>query len=114
MKAVTPYWKVAEVIGLAFFITVLEHVVTTVLAYSLDNVLATPSLMLLIPQYSMENSLHLFASAMNVFTIWFLAVVSIGLSHLFQRDLPKVLVLVFSLWLLWTAVLIFGSASLRG
>ena len=114
MKAAAPYWKVAEVIGLALFITVLEHIVTTVLAVTMDNVFASPSLMLLVTGFSAQNSLHLLAAAMNIFTIWYLAVISIGLSRLFQRDLPKVLVLVFSLWLLWTAVLIFGTASLRG
>jgi hypothetical protein len=50
----------------------------------------------------------------NVFTFWTLGVTSIGLSRLFQKDLPKVLVLVFALWILWTLFKVFGLTALRG
>jgi hypothetical protein len=52
-------------------------------------------------------------SKMNVFTFWVLAVTSIGLSKLFRRDLPKVLVLVVVLWILWTVITVFTGCGAR-
>jgi hypothetical protein len=113
MKAVVPYWKVVEVVGLAFIITVMESIVTTILAIALDRVFAAPGLGLLISDFSMSNKWHMFAATMNIFTFWNLAVVSVGLSKVFQKDFPKVLVLVFAIWLIWTVAMVFGLGSLR-
>jgi membrane associated rhomboid family serine protease len=41
-----------------------------------------------------------------VFTFWELSVLSLGLSSLFQRDFPKVFVLVFAIWILWSAFML--------
>jgi hypothetical protein len=114
MKATSPYMKVVEVVGLTFFIATLESVVTTILAIGMNTMFASPSLALLISDFSVENRMHLLAASMNVFTFWTLAVTSIGLARLFQKDLPKVLVLVFALWILWTLFKVFGLTALRG
>jgi hypothetical protein len=114
MKAVVPYWKVVEVVGLAFIITVMESIVTTILAIGLDRIFASPGLGLLISNFSMDNKWHMLAAAVNVFTFWNLAVVGVGLSKLFQKDYPKVLVLIFAIWAIWTIVMIFGLGALRG
>lgn len=113
MKVVAPYWKVVEVVGLAFIITALESIVTTILAIALDRVFASPSLALLISDFSMNNKWHLIAAAINIFTFWNLTVVSVGLSKIFRKDFPKVLVLVLAIWAIWTVVMIFGIGSLR-
>ena len=114
MKATSPYMKVVEVVGLTFFIATLESVVTTILCIGMNSIFASPSLALLISDFSIENKMHLLAASMNVFTFWTLAVTSIGLARLFQKDVPKVLVLVFALWILWTLFKVFGLTALRG
>jgi hypothetical protein len=113
MKATAPYMKVVEVVGLTFFIVTIESVVTTILSIGMNSIFASPSLALLISDFSIENKMHLLASSMNVFTFWTLTVTSIGLARLFQKDLPKVLVLVFALWILWILFTIFGLGALR-
>ncbi|HUI64653.1 MAG TPA: YIP1 family protein [Bacteroidota bacterium] len=113
MKATAPYMKVAEVVGLTFFIGVIESIVTTMLSIGLNNAFASPSLALTISDFSIDNKMHLLAASMNVFTFWSLAVISIGLSRLFQKDFPKVAVLVFALWLLWTLFAVFVLTMLR-
>jgi hypothetical protein len=113
MKATAPYMKVVEVVGLTFFIVTIESVVTTILSIGMNSIFASPSLGLLISDFSIENKMHLLASSMNVFTFWTLTVTSIGLARLFQKDLPKVLVLVFALWILWILFTIFGLGALR-
>ena len=67
-----------------------------------------------IGKVSAMNPWHMFAMSMDVFTFWTLAIIGVGLSKLFQRDFPKVLVLVVAVWLIWTVAMVFGMAALRG
>ncbi len=98
MKAKAPFMKVVEVVGLVFFIGILESIVTTIMAVGLENLHASPSRALaVLGNFSTDNKLHLLLSKVNVFTIWSLVVTSIGLGHLFRRDVPKVMALVFAL-----------------
>ena len=70
--------------------------------FVMDSITATPSLGAFVSDFDHSNKLHSALAKMNIFTFWDLSVVSIGLSRLFQRDLPKVLVIVFALWIVWT------------
>ena len=114
MKATAPYMKVVEVVGLTFLISSIESIVTTILSIGMNSIFASPSLALLVSDFSIENKMHLLAASMNVFSFWSLTVTSIGLARLFQKDLPKVLVLVFALWLIWILFTVFGLTALRG
>jgi hypothetical protein len=102
MNASAPYMKVVEVAGLTFFISIIETIVTTMMQYGLDSLFAGPHLAAFVSNFDMTNKLHMALAKVNLFTIWDLTVVSIGLSKLFQRHLPKVLVLVFALWIIWS------------
>jgi hypothetical protein len=106
MSATAPYMKVVEVVGLTLFIGTLEVVVTTLLMYAMDSIHASPGLGLLVKDFDLTNKIHLALSKVNIFTLWSLVVTGIGLSKLFRRDLPKVLVLVFALWILYSVVTI--------
>jgi hypothetical protein len=103
MRSNAPYMKVIEVVGLTFLIGTLEYIVTTSLMIAMDSLHATPSLGAFVANFDTQNKLHLALSKINVFTFWSLGVTGIGLSKLFQRDLPKVLVLIFALWIIWSA-----------
>ncbi len=112
MKAQAPYMKVVEVIGLVLFIGILESIVTTIMSVGLENLHATPSLGLaVLSDFSTDNKLHMLLSKVNVFTIWSLIVTSIGLGHLFRRDVPKVMALVFALWVLWIVFALLTGIS---
>ena len=102
MKGTAPFMKVVEVVGLTFFISIAESIVTTILMFVMDSITATPSLGAFVSNFDFTNKLHMALSKVNIFTFWDLSVVSIGLSRLFRRDLPKVLVIVFALWIIWT------------
>ena len=103
MQGNAPYMKVVEVIGLTLLIAAVESIVTTVMAIGLDSLHAGPNLAIFVQNFDFANKVHMALAKVNIFTIWSLIVTSIGLSKIFQRDLPKVLVLVFSLWILWSA-----------
>jgi len=114
MKVSVPFMKVAEVVGLTLLIVSLESIVTLILQIGMNSLFASPSLAIFISNFSVDNTMHALAAKANIFTIWELVVVSIGLARLFMKDMPKVLVLVFALWVLWTVVTVFGGAALRG
>ncbi len=109
MKAQSPFMKVVEVVGLTFLIGALEQIVTTVLMFLFDSIFASPSLALFVSDFDIENKLHVILSKINIFTFWSMAVVSIGLSKLFQRDFPKVFVLVLVLWVIWVVISVFAG-----
>jgi hypothetical protein len=111
MSATAPYMKVVEVIGLTFFISTLEVIVTTLMLIAFDRITATPSLGFFISDFDVTNKVHLLLSKVNIFTFWILAVTSVGLSKVFQRDLAKVAVLVVVLWILWTVVTVFAGCG---
>ncbi len=107
MSATAPYMKVVEVVGLTFLIGALEVIVTTLLMYAMDSIHASPGLGLLVKDFDITNKVHLALSKVNIFTLWSLIITGIGLSKLLRRDLPKVLVLVFALWVLYSVITIF-------
>lgn len=111
MKATAPYAKVLEVVGLTFFIGTLEQIVTTLLMIAMDSIHATPSLGIFVSDFDTENKLHVGMAKINAFTFWNLSVLSVGLGRLFQRDVPKVLVLVFAVWILWSLVTLFTGVQ---
>lgn len=115
MKADAPYMKIVEVVGLTLFIGALQAIVTVITKIVTDNYNATPSLMLaVLGQFSPENKLHIALSKVDLFEIWSLIVTSIGLSRLFRRDLAKVMVLVFALWILWVVLLVITGWRIGG
>jgi len=112
MKAQAPYMKVVEVVGLTMLIGTLEVLVSNIMVFATTSITASPSLGFFVSDFDLENKVHVALSKVNVFTFWELIVTSIGLSKLFRRDLPKVLVLVFVLWLLFTAVTVLTGIRL--
>ena len=109
MNSHAPFTKVVEVVGITFFVNCGEGIVTGLLMYTLNSITASPSLALFVPHFDPNNSMHLALSLANPFRVWDLSILSIGLSRLFQRDLPKVLVIVFTLWIVWsTATILVG------
>ena len=102
------YMKVVEVVGLALVIDTLDLVVRTILAVATGSLFVTLGPSLFVANLNPENRYHLFLSTMNAFTFWKLWVLGVGLSALYQRDLPKVLVLIAAIWVLWTILSFFG------
>jgi hypothetical protein len=113
MLASAPYMKVVEIVGLTYLVWSLESAAGTILMLVTDSIYATPSLALLVlPEFDTGNIFHIALARVNFFTFWILYLTSTGLSVLFQRDFPKVLVLILALWFLWTLVLLFIGVDL--
>jgi len=111
MNARAPYMKVIEIVSLSLMVFLVEFVVTVFLIISFHSLHATPSAALFLHDFDFSNKYHIALARINPFTIWYLAVLSLGLSKLFDRDFPKVFVLVVALWLLWSLMTLFGESG---
>jgi hypothetical protein len=112
MRSASPFMKVVEVIGLTLLISSLEVLVTNIMIFATGSLTASPSLAMVVTDFDFQNKGHAALAKVNIFTFWILAVTSIGLSRLFRRDLPKVLVLVVVLWLLFSVVTVLAGLRL--
>lgn len=101
MAREAPFMIVVTVVSLALLIASVERIVTALIMVATDSIFATPSLALLFLDSPMTPGFAL-ASRFNLFTIWEIYIVALGLAWLFDREISKVFVLVGSLWLIWT------------
>ncbi len=108
MGGTAPYMKVIEVLGLALVVDMLDVVVKTFLAIRTGSLFVTLGPSLLVEHLNPENRFHLFLTTVNIFTFWKFWIVGIGLATLYERDMPKVLVLILAIWVLWSILSFFG------
>ncbi len=106
MHAFAPYMKVVEVVGLASLISVIELCVSTGLILATGTLTITPTAAALFPSVAQDSLLYALLLKANPFSVWLVIVTSIGLGRLFSRDVPKVIVLILSLWILWTVAML--------
>jgi len=101
-----PYMKAVEVVGLANMISVLDVIVRTLLIVGLGNLYASPGPVLLVKQFDPQNPVHSVLGAVNVMTLWLLAVRAIGLARLSGASFAKAAVWVFGIWAAYTGFII--------
>ena len=106
MHAFAPYMKVVEVVGLASLISVIELCVSTGLILATGTLTITPTAAALFPSMAQDSLLYALLLKANPFSVWLVIVTSVGLARLFARDVPKVIVLILSLWILWTVAML--------
>ena len=107
------YMKAVEIVGLCNMILVLETIVRTLLIVGLGNLYAAPGLVLLVNQFDPQNTWHKVLAAVNVMTLWVLAVRGIGLARLSGASLAKSIVWVFAIWAAYTGFFIGIGALMQ-
>jgi hypothetical protein len=108
-----PYMKAVEVVGLANMVTVLDVIVRTLLIVGLGNLYASPGPVLLVKQFDPQNTVHTVLGAVNVITLWLLAVRAIGLARLSGASFAKAAVWVFGIWAAYTGSFIGLGALMQ-
>jgi hypothetical protein len=102
-KSAAAYGKVVEIVGLSMYVSVLGSIITLLLVVAMGSLYATPSLALAVSHFDPADKLDKLLSAINVVTLWFLAVIAVGLGKLFSVTTAKAITAVGVLWVLWTA-----------
>jgi hypothetical protein len=100
------YGKALEVSGLAIMISLLGAIVAMLLIVKFERLTATPGLGFVISDFDATRKSHWFAGAANVFSIWQVCVLAVGLSRLAGVRFTKAALLVFVYWILQETILI--------
>lgn len=110
-KSPVAYMKAVETAGLAGMITVLGGIIGMLLAVGMGSMMATPSPALFIGDFDPSNKVHLSLASLNVITLWYVAVLSVGLSRLSGASFAKSAAWLYGLWLLLrVGAVLLGSA----
>jgi hypothetical protein len=109
-----PFMKVVEVVGLSQMIGVLGGLVTTLLIVITGSMFTNLGPVLLIPDFAADNKLHLMASSVNVFTLWWLGVLSIGLARVSNRSFTKLAFVLYGLWAALRLIIVFSGLGAGG
>lgn len=99
------YKKVLEVWGLASFIGIFGSVITILLMYLFNSMTMTPSPTLFLGEgFDAKNKIHIILASLNIFTIWQMGIVGIGISKLTNKSIGTGLGVIYGLWILWIAL----------
>lgn len=104
-KSPLKYGKFLEAYGIATWIGILGTVVTMGMVLGMNSMFSTPSLGLLFGDaFDPANTMHKFASAVNVFSVWQAVVTGIGLSSLAGKPASGGIAIAIVLWLVWVGI----------
>jgi hypothetical protein len=100
LKARFPYLKSLEVAGLAVMISVLGVIVALLLSLDVGQVFSAHGFKLTLADFALVRRSRLVGGAADVFSIWMLGVMSVGLSRLARVPFLRAAWLIFAYWLL--------------
>lgn len=108
------YKKVLEVWGLASFIGIFGSVITMLLMYLLNSMTATPSPTLFLGEgFDAKNKIHVILASLNIFTIWQMGIVGLGLSKISNKSVGLGLGVSYGLWVIWILISTFLGFGMR-
>jgi len=115
LKAEAGYGKYLELWGSSLWIGILGGIVTLLLLMAFNSMYASPSAALAVmSSYSPKNSLHRLLTSLNVFSIWQMVVVGIGLSKFSGKSMGAGIGASLALWIAWVLISVFALASMFG
>ena len=109
LKARFGFLKAVEVVGLASMIAVLGLIVKALLQVNFSNPAASPSLALMVGEFDERNVSHLLLAMVNLFDLWELAVMAVGLARIACVPFIRAAFPIFSLWIICS--LLLGSLA---
>ena len=108
------YMQAVETNGLATMINVVGGIITMLVVVNTGNLMITPGPALLIGEFSDKNLVHLSLTAINLVTLWYIAVLAIGLARLSGASLVKATLCLFGLWAVLRCGAIFVQMKMTG
>jgi hypothetical protein len=102
-KSAAAYSKILEIFGLASMIGFLGSIITLVTINVMNSLYATPGPALaIIDSFDPANTTHKLLAALNVFTLWQVAVLGIGIAKVSGKSTGTGIGVTFILWAVWT------------
>jgi hypothetical protein len=107
LKAPLKYGAMLEITGLSYMVMVLGSIISILTILALDSLYATPSLAIMIKEYNVENGIHKLLSQMNIFSIWFVALLGIGLAKICNVATMKGMIWTFGIFVVFILAIAF-------
>lgn len=109
-----PFKHTLSILTHAQLISILGIGVTIVMTLSMEQVGATLNLGVLVPFLEEDNIIYIILKGIEVFTGWWLCLLSIGFGILYDMPTMRAAKIFFGMWIVWIAiktgiVLTFGS-----
>ena len=105
MKYSGTYTKILEVYGLSVFIGIFGTIITMIMWSLMNTMYATPSAALMVlGSFDPMNKVHKLLSFLNVFTIWQVVVLGIGLAKVSFKPNSSGIVIALAAWAVLVAV----------
>ncbi|MDH7605897.1 MAG: Yip1 family protein [Melioribacter sp.] len=99
LKGNGTYKDAMSAYGLPYYIFVIQVIVMVILAFATDKFFTSTSLAAFI-ETEQTSFTHFVLSKLDIFSIWFYAIVSIGFAKMFKsQSLVKYFVLIFCMWI---------------
>lgn len=108
------YLKTTEVVGLSSYVTVIGSFVTLIFVLGFDSLFAGPNLAIFVNEFDIKNKIHLLLKSIDILMIWYLYILSIGLSALWETNKIKSVATVFSLWGIYLLITIYFGMKFAG
>ena len=107
LKGQFGYMRGVEVVGLSMMISALGAIISMLLAVIYGNPAMTPSPALLLSHFDKHDRVHVLLAALNVMTLWFFAVLSVGLGQVSGRGFARAAAWIYGLWAFITVGMIW-------
>jgi hypothetical protein len=108
------YLKTVEIVGLSLMIGVLGGLVNTLLMVITGSMFANLGPVLLINDFDTGDKLHLLASSVNLFTLWWLGVLAMGLARVSDLAFSKLALTLFGLWAMLRLIIVVSGIGSSG
>jgi hypothetical protein len=105
LKGDPNYMSVVTIYSLTSVISIIEILITTILAITLGKLNTVPSLALIMPDMA-DGPLKILMGKINPFTFWWLILMGIGLAKLSKNQVKNGIIWVFGLWLVYVVVVV--------
>jgi hypothetical protein len=103
-KSGAPYGKLVEVYGLSLYVAIVGSLVSMAMIIGMGSLYAQPSLALAVSNFDPTNTTHKILGALNIFTLWQLYIIGVGLAKLWNVSSGKALGVSYGVWGVCTVI----------
>jgi hypothetical protein len=108
------YTKVLEIFGLASFVGLFGSIVTLLMMYVFGSMTAIPSPSIFLGDgFDTKNKMHVVLASLNIFTIWQMGLMGIGISKITNKSLGTGLGFSYGVWILWVIISTVAGIGMR-
>jgi hypothetical protein len=101
----TRFWKMLNVFAFSSLISIPESIIKVPLIYSKETLDIRTSLAIILPSDSTASFTHAFLNNIDIFSIWMVSLVVIGMGVYLQKiSVKKIAVWISIFWLIWVFI----------